>query len=103
MKQTILLLFTFLFTGTIYSQTVSEIINNSFAALNTEDFDSFKKEYTKLYLQYIRENEPNYINAIQNTKSKDYKQTFENLDELIQEGYMLDEIKEDKNFKNYIL
>lgn len=98
MKQVILFLFS-LFISSIYAQNVDEIINKSLKALENKDYDNFRNEYSKLYLQFIRENEPSYINAVQSIENIDYKQVFQSLDELVSEGYMFDEIKTDMNFQ----
>ena len=69
-------------------------------ALDNKDYLTFRKKYPMLYLQFVKEIEPNYVSAIKNVQSSNFKHTFTNLYELISEGYMLDEIKEDSNFRD---
>lgn len=91
----------FLCIGTpIYSQTVSEVIDNCLKALENNDSETLRKEYSTLYIQFVKEVEPNYLNAIKNVQDLNYEQAFINLYDLISEGYMLDEIKEDNNFQD---
>lgn len=82
-----------------YAQTVDEIVDNCQKALENNDIETLRNEYSSLYLQFIKEVEPNYINAVKNVRNLDYKQAFSNLYNLISEGYMLDEIKNDNNFQ----
>lgn len=91
----------FLFIATFsHAQTVDEIINNCRKALENNDLETLRKEYSTIYLQFIKEVEPNYIDAVKNVGDLDYKQVFSNLYALISEGYMLDEIKNDDNFQD---
>ncbi|MDR1357193.1 MAG: hypothetical protein LBJ58_05945 [Tannerellaceae bacterium] len=82
----------------VHSQTVNEIVNNCMNALEDNDLETLRKEYSTLYLQLVREVEPNYINAVRSVRDPNYKQAFISLHNLISEGYMLDEIREDNNF-----
>lgn len=99
MKQ--IFFYIFLCVGTsVYSQTVNKVVDSCLESLEKNDFETLKKGYSTLYLQFIKEAEPNYINAIKNVRASNYKQAFASLHDLISEGYMLDEIKEDDNFKD---
>lgn len=98
MKQ--ILFFIFLSLGNfLYSQSVNEIVNNCLKEIENNNFENLRKEYSSLYIQMIKEVEPNYINAVNNIKTSNYTQAFSNLYDLISEGYMLDEIKSDDNFR----
>lgn len=85
---------------TAYAQTTNKVVDNCLKALENSDFEILKKEYSTLYLQFVKEVEPNYINAVKNVRNSDYKQSFSGLYNLISEGYMLDEIKTDDNFQD---
>ncbi|MDR1056265.1 MAG: hypothetical protein LBL90_10720 [Prevotellaceae bacterium] len=99
MKRIFLLILLFIATST-YAQTVNEVIDNCLKALENNDIQTLRKEYSTLYLQFVKEVEPNYINAVKNVRDLDYKQAFSNLYDLISEGYMLNEIKNDDNFQD---
>lgn len=99
MKQ--IFFFIFLFIGTsLFPQTVDEIVEKCLQALENNDYETLRKEYPKLYLQFVKEVEPNYLNAVKNLQALNNEQVFTSLYAFIDEGYMLDEIKEDINFQN---
>lgn len=99
MRQIFCLIFLFIATS-VHAQTVNEIVDNCLKALENKDIQTFRKEYATLYLQFVKEVEPNYINAGKSVSNLDYEQVFSNLYELISEGYMFDEIKNDNNFQS---
>ncbi len=81
-------------------ESVEKIVDNCLNALKNKDSETLRKEYSTLYLQFIREIEPSYIDAANSVRDGEYKQAFSNLYNFISEGYMLDEIKNDNNFKD---
>lgn len=98
MKQILYLIFLFIATSS-NAQTVNEVADNCLKALENNDNQTLRKEYSKLYLQLVKEVEPNYIDAVKGIRNLNYKQAFSNLYNFISEGYMLDEIKNDDNFQ----
>lgn len=99
MKQILYLIFLFIATSS-NAQTVNEVADNCLKALENNDNQTLRKEYSKLYLQLVKEVEPNYIDAVKGIRNLNYKQAFSNLYNFISEGYMLDEIKNDDNFQS---
>lgn len=99
MKQIFYLILFSVATST-YAQTTNNVVGNCLNALENNDFKTLKKEYSTLYLQFVKEVEPNYISAVKNVRNLNYNQAFLDLYNLISEGYMLDEIKTDSNFNN---
>lgn len=98
MKQILYLIFLFIATSA-HAQTVNAVVDNCLKALENNDIQTLRKEYSKLYLQLVKEVEPNYIDAVKNVRNLKYKKAFSNLYSFISEGYMLDEIKSDDNFQ----
>ncbi|MDL2208984.1 hypothetical protein LJB97_05120 [Parabacteroides sp. OttesenSCG-928-O15] len=98
MKQIFYLIFLFIATSA-HAQTVNKVVDNCLKALENNDIQTLRKEYSNLYLQLVKEVEPNYIDAVKSVRNLNYEQAFSDLYNFISEGYMLDEIKNDDNFQ----
>lgn len=100
MKKILIAFILVCFSINIYSQNLeSELIQKSLHFIKLNDLKNFRKTYPKLYFAYLKDNLPQYQNAIKDVNSNQYESAFKNLDSLITDDIFLDEISFDKNFK----
>ena len=81
-----------------FAQNVNQLVKKSIESIKNNDISTFDKTYQKIWNEYLKENIPNYKNAIKETQNKQYNFAIKSIDSLIQDDYFIDDILKDKNF-----
>ncbi len=68
--------------------------------LEKKDLKAFDVAIENLYAAFLKDNLPQYAQAVESAKDKKYSEAYQNLDSLVAEGYLLDELPADANFKD---
>jgi len=68
--------------------------------LEKKEFTAFDAAIEHLYTAFLKDNLPQYAQAVQSAKDKQFSEAYQNLDSLVAEGYLLDELPTDANFKD---
>lgn len=90
------LLLTYSFNG--FSQTVEQLTRQSLNYFEQNDLRKFEETYPLIYFAYLKENLPEYQEAIHAVKEGNTGPAIEKLNELIEEDLFLDEIINDIHF-----
>lgn len=82
----------------LQAQTFQQLTEKCLTLLKDGNIDAFEKTYPGLYTLFVKEHDPSYLEAITSIRQGSYSQAIASLNELIVEGYYLDEIKNDSVF-----
>ncbi len=83
----------------VVAQDVDALVNESMGHFKQSDFERFEEIFRQIYVAYLKENLPSYEKAVAAIGEGDEASAFTCLNELIDDGYFLDEIATDTNFK----
>lgn len=95
-----LLLFIALLPLKIRAQESTAQNKHALELLEKKDFKAFDAAIENLYTAFLKDNLPQYSQALQSAKNKQFNEVYQNLDSLVAEGYLLDELPTDANFNN---
>ena len=74
------------------------LINKCFMFIEDNNIVEFDNTYPNLFTEFLKENIPQYKQALSFLKDEKYEEAVANLESLVMEGYFIDEIKYDTNF-----
>lgn len=81
-----------------FCQQFDRLAQQSLSFFEQKDTINFEATYPKLYIQYLKENIPEYSNAINAAKDGDVKLACTNIELLVDEDLFIDELPGDSNF-----
>lgn len=97
-----IIIFLFFLMGIVHplvAQDSKELKELAITYLTQGDETEFSKSLADLYMQYLKENLDDYSIAVQMLKTRQFVEVYRYLDQLIEEGYFLEDFLEDPNFK----
>lgn len=78
----------------------NELTEQSLNYFEQNEIEKFESTYKLLYLEYLKENLPEYEDAVSAAKKGDLAVAFSNINDLIDDDLFLDEIVNDNNFES---
>lgn len=88
-----------LFSFSVCSQTFYSLADECLVLLKSGEQDTFEEKYPRLYPLFIKEVHPDYRQALECVEKRRFSEGIAHLEALVIDGYFIDEILTDPNFK----
>jgi len=80
------------------AQHCQALIDKCFTFIENNNMAEFDNTYPNLFTEFLKENIPQYQQALSFLEVGKYDEAIADLESLVEEGYLIDEIKDDANF-----
>lgn len=86
-------------SSTVFCQQLDELVKQSLVYFEQKDFQQFEETYPRIYVAYLKANVPSYEEAMEAIQQGNDELAFSCINGFVDEGYLLDEIADDEDFK----